>query len=846
MTASFKENTGVPPVWGPTTTFQYSFEDNESIALWDVAPTGATQSTGGAADGLKYASVAVDKFLRKYINNSASFWVRFCFRIAATRDADRDIFLLGYTSLFTTLARLQYVKLTDKVKCWLTNKTWDRVDTWQTVEYQVSVVDKIIYVWVDGTYVGSASIADVSDKLLSITFGGTAADTVIDVDAIVVSEDRPGLPGQVVASAGGYVQQGDIELDGVPFNLIPGQYQEQDISGFAPRLGSGAPAYSDLSGFQHFLIPSFHHGLGQPEMTGTGQGDENRYRLGTNVDTTASGLLRLANAVEQTDNVTNVPAYDVMKGGEIISCDMAGKSVYGLKFSSAKASAAYDCLFWRDGDTLYKKAFTCTDGVRGLLYNGQYLFISLGGSGLRMQKTADLATFSDVGNDTLPPVDMGPMAVYDEFLWAADRDEPIVYRAAQTDGSDLAKETVLGLGAHRVGPGSVPINSMCPFEGKLYVGREDGLYTIVQDADYVYVHPVETFPRSSFNCRSMVAYEGYLIYAIGGHVYRLGGTSTAGTGAKMDISPGPLTAGFPGSEVEHWDSFIVSGDKLFAVGYAFTRAYVFCYNGSGWHCLWITTTDAFGAGYAAGLSNSPSSTNEPRIHWAMCRRYISGGLFEESYASANLGLSYPVGDTYRTYGDLYTSRMSFGLPLVPKLFRMVRLETSSLSSTEYILVTYTVHTGQEERTGTLGLLVQDDANFLLFPAGTWGTSLSLQLRLYGGGTDTPVVRTVVVQYMDRPPAVWGYSMTLDLSSPPRTASGESTSYTVESLKEHLRNCREKASYVTFLDKEGNQSDVFVSSGPRFMTLEGKDVAQLSLMVVQRHINAPGTVGVSVS
>ena len=72
MTASFKENTGVPPVWGPTTTFQYSFEDNESIALWDVAPTGATQSTGGAADGLKYASVAVDKFLRKYINKSIS------------------------------------------------------------------------------------------------------------------------------------------------------------------------------------------------------------------------------------------------------------------------------------------------------------------------------------------------------------------------------------------------------------------------------------------------------------------------------------------------------------------------------------------------------------------------------------------------------------------------------------------------------------------------------------------------------------------------------------------------------------------------------------------------------
>jgi len=455
------ENDAVPPVWDATTSFQYSFEDNESSTLWNTYTNVSTSSTGGAADGDKYGVFASDALARKFINNSAGFWIRFCVDFGSTRNADRDVFDLDYdptySGTYTTLIKLEYLQATDQLKCHITNKVWSRSNTWQTIEYYVAVADQEVHVWVDGTKVGSGSIGDVSDQALRVTWCDETADTTIHIDAIRIDTFRVGLPGNVAATSGAYVREADVSLDGVAFNILDNQYQEQDISGFAPRFGTGAPAYSDLSGFQHFLIPSFHKGIGQPEMIGSGQGDENMYMLGLDVDTTGYSCVRLANGYVDSDYVSDVDAYDAMPGGEVVSCDMDGKPVYGLRFGSAKASASYACLFWRDGNSLNSKAFTCTNGVQDVLYNGQYLFVTLGGSGVRMQKTTDLTNWTNVGNDSLPPTDMGKMAIYDEFLWVADRREPIVYRAGQTDASDLAKETVMGVGAHRVGPGWAPL-----------------------------------------------------------------------------------------------------------------------------------------------------------------------------------------------------------------------------------------------------------------------------------------------------------------------------------------------------------------------------------------------------
>jgi len=366
----------------------------------------------------------------------------------------------------------------------------------------------------------------------------------------------------------------------------------------------------------------------------------------------------------------------------------------------------------------------------------------------------------------------------------------------------------------------------------------------------VYVQAIETFPRSIYNCRSMVIHEGYLIYAIGRHVYRLGGVSASGQGAKMEITPGPTSDNFPYDTIQHWDSFTVSNGYLFAIGYdANELGYVFCYNGAGWHRLYQTDNDHADVGYPVGLNSSQSSSNVPTIHWAQCMEVIGGSAFYEFYVSARLGAESPGLGTsvqHRSTGWFETSWMSFGLPLVPKLFRLIRIDAEDVSDDCRIKVEYTVHTGQEEISGTLGVMVQSDANFLMFPAGTMGTKLKLKFTLLRNEGQTPIIRRVVVQYMDRPDPVWGYSLTLDLSSPSRTQSSTSTGYTVEALKQHLRNCRAKESYVRFIDIDGSESDVMVSSGPRFVKVREKPAALITLMVVKRYLNTPGVAGVGTS
>lgn len=832
----------VPVVWDPLTTFQHSFEDDESLGLWDVYTGVTTSSTSGAADGAKYARLAGGKYLSKRLNDTGSYWLRFCFRLEEPVGTSRDILRIG--SGDKEIAVLFYWDDEDAITCAYTPLSWQRSSTWQTIEYYVNWSDEVVYVYLEGSQVASYPIVTPDDHDNWLYFGSGTGTTVIDIDAVRIGYERPGLPGDIVATAPAYTRLGDVELDGVAFNILPGQYQEQDISGFAPRLGSGAPAYSDLSGFQHFLIPSLHHGIGQPHMTGSGEGDENRYLIGSAADTTGNGIIRPMNAVTTTAEWTTVPPVAAMTGGEIVSCAMGTTAVYGAKFAATQTSASYTCLFWRAGANTGSKAFTCTDGIRGLLYNGQYLFVTLGGTDVKMQKTANLTDWSDVGSATLPPVDMGAMAVHDEFLWVADRKEPIVYRAGQTDASDLAKETVLGLGAHRIGPGSVPINSMCSFEGKLYVGRQDGLYAVTQDADYVYVQPVETFPQSTYNCRSMVVYEGYLVYAIGKSVYRLGGTSTAGTGAKMDISPGPLSATYPYTEVLRWDGFSVGNGYLWAIGYdsaGYSRQY--CYNGSGWHALAELSYSATQPGTPGSTLVSVSSTAEPLAHTI---QYYTGPVaahLTENVHSARIGAEAPVASsTYVTEAEVYTSWMHFGLPMVPKLFRLVRLDAESVSSTALVEVAYSLETGQGQVTGTLGTICQAESTFLMFPPGTLGVALQLHLTLRGAASDHVIIKKIVIQYMDRPQTVWGYQLTLDLSSPPRTTTTSSTGDTVGSLKEHLRRCREKASYVHFVDLEGNESDVFVSAGPRFMRVQDKSVAQLTLMVVRRDLLSAAVTG----
>jgi hypothetical protein len=836
-----EEPKAAPPVWEGTTVFRHSFEDNESLSLFDQFS--GEVWPGGVDGGNCAAFLASGDSLLKVMNSSTLVWARVCFRfegpVAAGSlgfgydftEGGRYFQIVG-TGTAPKRANLFYGNYGGGTNC----GTIDLDGSWHVVEFHFDMPRGKAQVYLDGSLLLDAGATNAGDAVAFRLRADGATDGALFIDEIVVDSVRQGPPGQPGALTGAKQPSGLVYLDGVPFPIYAGQYFEQDISGFAPRLGTGAPAYSDLSGFQHLVLPSFHHGVGQPEFTGAGQGDENAYLYGARVDTTEPAFTRLAN-IQAVLATTNHGFTDAeMVGSRIVATQAGQRVVVGISAGTTFQARSVRCLFWHThGGSLGYREFTTTQGVQGLLWNGQYLFVSLAGA--RMQKTADFTVWTDVGSDVLPPEDTGPMAVYDEFMWVADRARPILYRAAQVDGSDLEKGEEGSVSAIRIGPGEVPIKSLCAFNGLLYIGREDGLYALRQDQEQVYVQVVETFPRSPTNCLSMTVYNGYLYYAVGRQVFRLGGISSGGGGVKMEVTPGPLSDEYPYAQVEAWQSFASAGKYLWAVGLVRGEPVVFCYNGVGWCAMydnWLfSATNMPVAGVTAFTPQS-----EPYIVVARERKYFSRYL-DILRSSALCGRDEPSG-TYYQRGELWTSWMSFGLPLVPKLFRLVRfdLEKSGLSPTSlcYIVVTAEVDTGQEIRQVRLGTLRQKDSWHLLFPAGTWGYKLRLHLQLvnYTSGHG-PAVKKVIIQYLDRPEPVWGYQMALDLSGPSRDESGQSTQYSTQALRDHLRACRAKESYVRFVDLDGNEADVFISSGPRFTVIRGTPVAQVTLMVVKRYV-----------
>lgn len=865
------ENTAWPPAWGPADSFQFGFETNETLTtaiIWTTVANVTTATTGGAAEGDYYGVIAANGYLRKYINTSAVVVVRFAFRFGA-RTTNREIFQIDYGATPTALGALTYTYATDMISDSFSGRSWARQGDFQTMEYQFNIKDQAVYVWCDGTYLGTAAIADVSAEYIRIAFGdGGTQNSILHLDAVKVTAYRSGLPGQVNANATEHTRVGDVELDGRAYAIFNKQLQEQDISGFAPRLGAGDPSYSDLSGFQHFLIPSGHHGIGQTDMLGTGQGDENAYLIGTQMDTHDAGVIRLANNPSAV-RTSALAAYASMPNGEVYSVSMEGDTVWGVRFGSKATAGSYNCLFKVNNSTgaVTAKAFTCEYGVTGLLYDGAYLYVSVGGTSdgstecsmYKIAKAANWATggsWTAVGDTDSPPTDMSHMEVYAGQVWVSKRAIPVLTRGAKAGLEDLAFIGLNDTGAYdfetRVGPGSVPITGMRAFAGTLYVGREDGLYAVTYDIDMPYVQVIETTEPSIWNYRSMVVHSNYLIYAIGRHVYRWAGGQT-----KQEITPGyaerinnqGYQATLPYANIDHWESFHVSNDILYAVGYDTSgTGYVYSYNGSGWCRLYSTGNLYSTTEYPAGLAVTPDSADEPQIHYAAAvQTGASAGAFNAYMVSARMGIEAPdTAAEYVSSGNLTTSYMAFGLPMVPKLFRMVRLEVEGASVACPIKVEYYVWTGQEEKSGTLGVMTQHDANFLMFPAGTLGLKLKLKFTMTRASGASPVIKRIVVQYLDRPEPVWGYNLAIDLSRSVFTNAAKPNPAYYEEMKRHLRQIRSTESYIRFVDMDGNYSDVLVSSGPVFRYVNNAPVAQLTLMVVKRYEWTPGAEGVATS
>jgi hypothetical protein len=572
-----------------------------------------------------------------------------------------------------------------------------------------------------------------------------------------------------------------------------------------------------------------HAGFGFPQMV-----DEFAYSYGYCMDTTDVGMVRLANSFDVRQLGFAPPSWELLDRNGLVAAAVDSAVFIGLKYTSSWQQSC-QCMLIVSPDGVHVLSFDNTNGVNDILDNGRYIIATL--SGGRVMRTSrqpssgivfsdgdgsivftdgylqfgSVYVWEEAGNSLNPPVDMGLMAIHDEFLWVAEAQKPWLHRAAQVDLSDLEggnpdDNSTYDIAAIRVGGGDVPITALVPYLGKLYVGREDGLFAVdvggagIED---IVVSRIDTAPRSPDNYRGMTTYAGFLVYQRGGDIYLFNGT------AEQRITPGPVNSKFPYKRYERYGAFAACGAYLFVLASPDPAAEprprwdLLVYNRTGWHCL-----ARLDDGDAAIAASSPALVivNDPLR--AACV-WPSSAHSALAIGTIDTRLGARHGGAVARSGTVVTSAIDFGLVTIPRYLRLVRVEAENIvAGTSRITIEYSLDLGEWQ---PLGTIADPNCNTIFFPSETVCRRLSLRISLQ---TDDPIVcpilRAVIIQYMDRPETVWGYQMILDISESPRAYSGSPSQYGVAELKRKLENLRDSMVPVLLREPSGEEAEVFIT------------------------------------
>ncbi len=859
--------------WESTHLFEFNFEDADAVSSWSASSYSTTSTAADVAEGTYAGNFAANSYAMKYLNVCQHFWVRFYLKATTTVASDVLVSLTMDAEVIKVQGAAANTVVVDGPG--YTSSAID-ASSYRCFEFEIDIENLSYNVYVDGTFLttGTLTTSHVAANHITLQIGAVSGlTTSFWLDALVVDRSQVGLL-DIAASSKDYFYDHDIEIDSIGFDLVAtqGRFTKVPLSAFNPRLGIGAPKYSDLSGFQHQVIPSLHNGVGQPEFT-----DENACMMMNGIDGTDQGFIRLANALSNNSFGLGLGTPSIHDNGFICSATNEEFSLFGLAFP-VQASASQRCLYVYNQTDRQDYSFTTTAGVQDILDNGSYVFVTLGG--VRMQKSsraggitfdegagadsiifddgagADsitfLATFvwSDAGLTAIPPTDMGQMAIYQEFVWVAERDTPWVHRFATLDASDLEggnedDDASYDPYAVRVGPGRIPITAMCAYRDRLYVGREDGLYSLALTGTAS--TDIETgldfeVTRHRDNFRGMCTYNGYLVFQENGRIFEFNGTS------KQDITPGPISDSWPYLRFKRYGGFWPHGKYLFTTATTSDDSvsqpiwYLLVFTQSGWGVLGQLDASKTKAATTPTVSQLTNGVTYLRIG-----QVNNSDSYVHVYEmDSNLGAS-GVGNTQLT-GYFEGSTLDFGLPQIDRMLSLVRVNSQNIvEGTNRIKITYYLNDSGTEH--VLGTIASDDCNFLLFPDETTCKKMRPKVTLEtSDAANTPVVRNIVIQYMDRPETVWGYTMNIDLVEGARTYSGNTSQYSVAELKRKLEDWRDNKIPVTFREPTGDIANVFITDC-KFIATDGKGaqtrfVAQVTMLTVSYVTFAPPPRGLS--
>jgi hypothetical protein len=305
-----------------------------------------------------------------------------------------------------------------------------------------------------------------------------------------------------------------------------------------------------------------------------------------------------------------------------------------------------------------------------------------------------------------------------------------------------------------VGDATYDITSLAELNDVLYIGKENGLYALVESGRYVQLMPELASSISALNCKGMIAWHGVFWVP---HLRGLLSFQPQGANGNIVSSetPGQETQG--DNEIRgritvltgdnHWMYAAletVSGHSYIMVAREKTGGDV----GPGqlvWH-PWIYV----GSHDISAMFIHASTTN-PRLYFGISS--------QAGYVDLPQWGNNPLNDPYCEYetsGYLVFSSHDMGAPGTPKLYKSIEVEADNVHASRYLRISYRTPnsiwkyplevSGREAKVTTPLRTVLS-----LGTAGIEGTSIEVRVEFVGkSGKKSPVLKTLIVRGAERP------------------------------------------------------------------------------------------------
>jgi len=601
---------------------------------------------------------------------------------------------------------------------------------------------------------------------------------------------------------------GHIRLDDEWYTIDLRSRKKKDIIDFSPRSAeAGNPIHSELQLYQTLNFESWQGGFGAPWHTAT-KTNMYMYTIGQ-IDTRHPGLATLYTSPTKSDSDHR------MDGFQSFGRDMYGYSSDGVVNYVSSDDA------WTVVDT---------SGSAGLWHNGYYIFSCRLGETLVYSGTdASVSTWVETGFDA-DQKDFSWLQHHDGYVYGGQfgnagssghfvsYDNSLTCSDLYTVSSDDTQIVPIGLVGTETKRG-------VSFRTDFFIPRDDGLYKL--DKDRTAARRVLNYAdlASSENFRSLVEYNGQLIYPIRDTLKQWNGVR------EVPMNPPFLSDTWPYRTYGRFDNFVVVGRFLFMTARTNDATYeehILCFDNVAWHKMLTPVTD--GTSTITAMAYDP--TND-RLWYSVAD---VTNVYETYYVPFQQYSDFPYED-FPVTGEhaIVFPRIAAGFKEVYKSTPSCLIVGSNCDTGQYLELYYSLGPSTTwlpwgADSGVSNVLTSDGTKKFIEPLGEDKSTVEYEYINFkidfvsSDATGTPVLEGFYPRVLIRPDTLWGWSFTIKASKGVQYGTMQSDK-TVKEILEELKRVRDSKAPVPFVDIYNDEYQVYITS-----------VTESS---IEEHVDRPG-------